>query len=181
VGPGTFLREPIETVSVQTQDLGTFVLIGLPASTGGGPDVSHAAPTIPELWPPHHQLVAVGIKGVTSASGPVSIVINRVTSDEPTRDKPTGHDDDCFGCPDAFLDGPTARLRSERLGHGNGRVYTLYFTASDPTGHSSSGHVTVCVPHNPLGDDCVDDGRIFDATVYPGHPVRHVATGMSEE
>ncbi len=174
LGPGTFLPAPIEKVSLQTERLGTFVLIGQPAPPGapGGPDVSKAVPTLAQLWPPNHQLVPVGIAGVTSASGPISIVITRVLTDEPTRSK-----DDCGECPDAFVDGATARLRAERSSHGDGRVYKLYFTASDTSGRSSSSQVSVCVPHDLGSGGCVDDGLNLPAVTcrsrirrMPGFP-----------
>jgi hypothetical protein len=50
--------------------------------------------------------------------------------------------------------GPAAdqvQVRAERSGLGDGRVYTISFTAKDPAGASCSGAVTVSVPHDKRG------------------------------
>jgi hypothetical protein len=66
-------------------------------------------------------------------------------------------------CPDAVIGASGGvKLRAERLGTGNGRVYTLWFTASDPGGASCDGSVQVCVPHSRR-QECADDGQRFDA------------------
>lgn len=165
LGNSTFLPSPLQIVTLHTQQLGIFALVAHVAPPLVGPDVSNALPTLTQLWPPDHQFVSVGITGVTASDGgPVSIVITRIGSDEPAQS--SSHGD---GCPDAINDGATARLRAERSGQGNGRVYTLYFTASDRSGHSNSGQVKVCVPHDQ-GDaqNCFDDGLSFDATTCLG-------------
>jgi hypothetical protein len=164
LGPGTFLPAPIGKVTFDTQQLGVFALVAhvAPSQAGGGPDVSRAVPTVAQLWPPNHRFVSVGIAGVISPAGPVSVVITRVNSDEATQSNKPGDN-----CADAIIDGATVRLRAERSGQGNGRVYTLYFTATDVSGHSNSGQVNVCVPHDQAGSDCIDDGLNIDATVCP--------------
>jgi hypothetical protein len=165
LGSGTFLPSPLEIVTLHTQQLGVFTLVAHVAPPEVGPDVSNAVPTLAQLWPPNHQFVSVGITGVTAPDGgPVSVVITRIGSDEPTQSNSPGDQ-----CPDAINDGATARLRAERSGQGNGRVYTLDFTASDQSGHSNSGQVKVCVPHDQGGaQNCFDNGLSFDATVCPG-------------
>ncbi len=164
LGSGTFLPSPLEIVTLHTQQLGVFVLVAHVAPPEVGPDVSNAVPTLAQLWPPNHQFVSVGITGVTASDGePFSIVITRIGSDEPTQSNSPGDQ-----CPDAINDGATARLRAERSGQGNGRIYTLYFTASDRSGHSNSGQVKVCVAHDQGGArNCFDDGLSIDATACP--------------
>ena len=52
----------------------------------------------------------------------------------------------------------------ERIGLGNGRVYSVGFTADDGKGASCTGAVLVCVPHDqrkPIG--CVGDGEIYNS------------------
>src|SRR5262249_35619141 len=126
---------------------------------GGELDVSSAVPTIEQVWPPNHGLVSVGIAGLDDiGDGPIEVRITSVRSDEPVGGS---HGD---RCPDAFLDGATTRLRAERSG-GSGRIYTLYFTATDSAGRSGSGHVTVCVPHDQGSrGQCSDTGASYDAT-----------------
>jgi hypothetical protein len=131
------------------------------ASPNSAPDLGQARPSVASLWPPNHKMVDVSILGITDADGdPVRININRILQDEPTNS--TGDGDTC---PDAEGIGTsTVRLRAERKGNSNGRVYTIYFTASDGRGGTSQGKVKVCVPHNP-NSTCIDDGETHDSTV----------------
>jgi len=56
-------------------------------------------------------------------------------------------------------------LRAERAGGGgNGRVYVVHFTATDPRGATCSGTVRVIVPDSGSGD-AVDDGQLYDSTI----------------
>ena len=133
---------------------------------GSPPDCSHAAPTIAVLSPTNHQLVTVGITGVTDPDGdPVVTRIIAVRSDEPVDAAGSG---DGATCPDAVLapDERSVQLRAERLGAGNGRIYTLYYTAHDPGGLACAGTVQVCVPRKPNGT-CVLDPGGSDPTVCP--------------
>ena len=129
------------------------------------PDCSGAAPSIQELWPPDHKWVEIRILGVTDPDGdPVTILITGITSDEPTASDPGS------GGPQHAPDGggigtSTARVRAERTGNGNGRVYEIHFTATDGKGGVCEGTVKVGVPHDmQKGHVCVDDGQKYDAT-----------------
>jgi Beta-propeller repeat len=127
------------------------------------PDCSQATPGIQRLWPPSHQLIPVGITGVTDPEGtPVTINIDSVAQDEAVTDSGSG-----ATCPDAQgIDTSTAHLRAERSGPGDGRVYHVAFTATDGAGKQCSGMVAVCVPHSE-GAACVDGGPVYDSTVCP--------------
>ena len=121
------------------------------------PDCSAAVATPAELWPPNHQLVAVSVVGVTDGDrNPPTVTITGVTQDEPVG----------ATCPDATGVGTSSvKLRSERLGNGDGRVYHVAFTASDGRGGRCSGTVTVCVPHDQgHGRACGDQGALVDST-----------------
>jgi len=127
-----------------------------------GPDCSHARAGLREIWAPNHHKYEVSILGVTDPDGdPIHIGIDRVMQDEPTNGVGDGNT-----CPDALI--PPDRLKAyvlvERAGGGNGRVYTIYFTASDGRGGSCSGSVKVSVPHDPA-HPAVDDGPRYDSTV----------------
>jgi len=101
------------------------------------------------------------VGGVTDPQGqPVAVRIDRIRQDEPTDDLGDGHT-----CPDAAgLGTSTASLRAERSGLGDGRVYHVRFTATDPDGHACSGEVTSCVPHDQgAGAACVDQGPRYDS------------------
>jgi hypothetical protein len=122
------------------------------------PPVCTAAVASPAtLWPPNHKLVPVSIAGVTDPEGgPVTIALDRIAQDEP----PAG------GTPDATgLGTATARVRAERAGGGDGRVYHLAFTATDEQGATCTGTVTVCVPHDQgHGGTCGDGGALWSST-----------------
>ena len=132
------------------------------APTNQPPNCSGATPSISTIWPPNHKMINVTIQGVTDPDGdPVTINIDKIKQDEPTDGLGDGHT-----CPDAAGIGTsTAQLRAERsssLG-GNGRVYTIYFTASDGQGGYCQGSVTVGVPRSS-NRSFVNDGANFDST-----------------
>ena len=101
------------------------------------------------LWPPDHKLVAItATVNVTDTCDPdASFVLTSITSNEP--DEGLGDGDTqsdiqgaAFGTPDtSFL------LRAERSGTGNGRVYTVVYTATDKTGNTAQATAVVRVPH----------------------------------
>lgn len=122
------------------------------------PLVSAARPTIACLWPPDHKLIKVGITGVSDPNDNATITINSVTQDEPTNGLGDGDTP-----VDAVINNDgTVLLRAERAGNGDGRVYTVNFTASDLEG-SAQGSVTVCVPHNRKSQ-AVDSGQFYNST-----------------
>jgi hypothetical protein len=125
------------------------------------PDCSQAKPSVAILWPPNHKMIEVSILGVTDPDGdPITIKIDSVKQDEPNNGLGDGDT-----CPDALgIGNSTAKLRAERSGTGNGRVYTIFFTATDGRGGSCSGSVKVCIPRDN-STSCVDDGSNVDSAV----------------
>ena len=122
------------------------------------PVCTDAFPTIGQLWPPNHKMVAVGIEGVTDPDGDsFTIAVTAIGQDEPTD----------ATCPDGVGLGLDAvSLRTEREGSGDGRVYHVEFQAVDVCGAPCVGEVTVCVPHDQgNGDFCADGGPLFDSTL----------------
>jgi hypothetical protein len=152
-------------VVLQGESTGTSQTIGsaflkINAPSNAAPDCSNARPSVATIWPPNHKMVAVSILGVADPDGDaVTITIDRIMQDEPTNGTGDGNT-----CPDAQgLGTSTAQLRAERSGNGNGRVYTIFFTARDGRGASCQGTVKVCVPHSN-NRSCVDGGALFDST-----------------
>ena len=127
------------------------------------PVCTNAAPSVATLWPPLHQMVDVNILGVTDPNGdPVSIVITRITQDEAVDAPDTGHT-----APDGIGVGTSAvKLRAERSGKSDGRVYAVGFTASDGRGGSCSGEVRV-EARLVQAKVAVDSGQSFDSTLVP--------------
>jgi hypothetical protein len=98
------------------------------------------------IWSPNHKMVPITatINDSDSTSGIDSVVLTSITSNEPlqsddiqgaTYNTPTGTTD-------------TFELRADRLGSGNGRIYTITFTVSDKAGNVTTKSVTVTVPHD---------------------------------
>lgn len=123
------------------------------------PDCSNANPTEFSLWPPNHKLHEIGITGVVDPEGGSSIQITDVFQDEPVNGLGDGDTS-----PDVAIDGDTARVRAQRSGTENGRVYTINFTATDALGQTCEGVTYVGVPHDKK-DTPVNDGALFDSTV----------------
>ncbi|PXF60543.1 MAG: hypothetical protein C4B59_09155 [Candidatus Methanogaster sp.] len=131
------------------------------------PNVTGAYPSMDCLWPPNHKFVDLTIEGVTDPDGDdVTITVTKITSDEPTASiegaggakYAPDADPGCIGT-------AIARVRSERSGNEDGRVYEITFLASDGIGEPVEGTVQVKVPHDQSGD-CVsiDSGQNYDAT-----------------
>ena len=120
-----------------------------------------------ELWPPNHKYVTVtlaecGVTIVDQCFGPMTPqatngAITCVTSDEP--DLSNGAP---FGS-DAIIVSPTeVRLRSERMGQGDGRVYTIHFNVEDAAGNAQEAVCRVTVPHDQSGQVAVDSGAVHE-------------------
>jgi hypothetical protein len=67
--------------------------------------------------------------------------------------------------PDAVITQGKVKLRAERSGKGDGRVYHVRFRASDLTGAVCTGALEVCVPHS--GTTCGDGGPLYVSTAPP--------------
>jgi len=117
-----------------------------------------------KTWPPNHKIVSVAITGVTDPDGDaLTITVDGVSQDEEVDAKGNG---DGNTAPDASLS--PLQVRAEHQGKGDGRVYTIDFTADDGKGASCQGTVTLCVPHDQgKGSKCVDGGPLFDSTTPP--------------
>ena len=154
------LATPAAGAEERTLDSEVFTVVNVP------PDCSAASADPAKLWPPDHGMVGVTVGGVTDADGdPIAFTFVGVAQDEPVDD--TG--DGAF-CPDAELGegGASVRVRAERSGHGDGRVYHLRFVADDGRGGTCEGTVAVCVPRDQRGGGaCTDQGALFDATDCP--------------
>jgi chitinase len=127
------------------------------------PVVTNAHADVPVLWPPDHRMVPVHIAGVVDPNSNDTITITGVTQDEPTNG--LGDGDTPI---DAIISGDSVLQRAERSGTGDGRVYWVYFTASDPEtvalGNSPTGIVKVMVPHDKKTDTAIDSGQKYDST-----------------
>ncbi len=128
------------------------------------PNCANAAAIPDSLWPPNHRLVPINISGITDPDGDVpTLTITNITQDEPVNGLGDGDTS-----PDGFISSGDAKvmLRSERSGKGNGRVYTISFTAADGKGGKCNGQVNVGIPHDQgKGATPIDDGQNYDSTL----------------
>jgi hypothetical protein len=120
------------------------------SSTVSGINIDKTPPTVAcnarpsVLWPPNNKLVAVNASLTVSdsLSGPAGFKLVSATSNEP---------DSGQGDIQGFTPGTAStsgQLRAQRLGSGNGRVYTLMYSGTDKAGNSSTCAATVTVPHD---------------------------------
>lgn len=115
-----------------------------------------------ELWPPNHDyetltladcaLVVDACEGELDAN--VVGTILSIYSDEPEDSNGDGNTTDDID----IVDGHTFRVRSERQGGGNGRVYGVSFIVTDSAGNTSEEECSVSVPHDQSGSASIDDG-----------------------
>jgi hypothetical protein len=120
------------------------------------------------LWPPNHRLAEVCATIVVTDDRDPSptFVLTSITSNEPddglgdghttrdVRDAVPGTADLCFS------------LRAERSGGGDGREYTIVYTATDAAGNTSTGSAIVRVPHDESGQALFAAGFNADGTSF---------------
>ena len=109
-----------------------------------------------ELWPPNHKYVAIDLEQVLGPDT-TAIEILSITQDEPVDERGDGHTQ----CDGDGVGTSVARIRAERSGLGNGRVYEIEYSAF---AGACSGFVRVLVPHDQSGRPAEDDGQIYDST-----------------
>jgi hypothetical protein len=118
--------------------------------------LAQASPNL--LWPPNHTMTQVSIVGLADPNNQtLTITYPKVTQDEPINGLGDGDT-----TPDAAVSGNQILLRAERAGTGNGRVYEVHFTATDPEGASCSGKVKVSVPHNKK-DPAIEGPQLYNS------------------
>ena len=116
------------------------------------------------LWPPNHKMAEVCADVVvTDICDPnPTFVLLSVESNEPDNGKGDGNtindiQNASTGTPDLCVN-----LRSERLGGGNGRKYTIIYQAMDMSGNTAEDTVCVRVVHDQSGHALASAG--FSAT-----------------
>lgn len=98
------------------------------------------------LWPPNHDLVPIGFQATATDGCDDQVaesLVTAVSSDEPEDATGEGHH-----APDAADLDADLRLRRERSGTGDGRVYLLVSEASDACGNTGFACSVAGVPHS---------------------------------
>lgn len=114
-----------------------------------------------ELWPPNHQYVTVDLEDcitdVDECDPHWRAKIKWVSSDEPENGQGDGNTTNDIVC----VDNDTVRLRAERQGPGDGRVYKIRFEAKDHKNNKKDFTCEVFVPHDQGDGDAVDSGEAY--------------------
>ncbi len=124
------------------------------------------------MWSPNHQYMEFGIADiVASVSDNCSnldvsdVSIHHAWSDEVENGVGLGDgdtmDDIMIAC-----DGKSIKLRKERQGSGNGRVYTVHVKVTDGCGNTGEAFFQAEVKHSKNGLAAVDDGVAAGYAVY---------------
>ncbi len=128
------------------------------------------------LWPPNHKLAPIHatVLVADACDAAPAVRLLSIVSDEPDNglgdgDLPLDIQEAQAGLPDFDF-----RLRSERQGPENGRVYTVCYAAEDASGNVGTGCATVIVTHDrpalavfapaAPGADVTVDGGWFEVT-----------------
>jgi hypothetical protein len=115
-----------------------------------------------ELWPPNHQYVTIDLEDcitdVDECDPDWWAEIKWVSSDEEENGQGDGNTEDDIVC----VDDDTVKVRRERKGNGDGRVYTVRFEAKDHSGNKKQYSCEVVVPHDQgQGDQAVNSGQAY--------------------
>jgi hypothetical protein len=96
------------------------------------------------LWPANHKMNNITVSyTATDNCAAVSCVLS-VTSNQPING--TGDGDTALDW--EIVDATHVRLRAERAGNGNERIYTIAVTCTDASGNVTTKTTTVVIPHN---------------------------------
>ena len=126
-----------------------------------------------ELWPPNHQYESLSLLsclkvnfdncGGTSYSAGHNGSITSISSDEV--EDATGMGDGNTKNDIVISSSTTFKLRAEREGAGNGRVYTVRFNMTDESGNTTASSCKITVPHDQSGAVAVDNGMTAGYTL----------------
>jgi hypothetical protein len=161
--PDALVQTGSNLLAVRGVDRGfqSFLDIRVSAVLNAPPDCAGAAAFPSTLWPPNHKLRPVTLTVTDPDGDPVTVTITSVRQDEAVQGQGDGRT-----APDAVLgsESDQVRLRAERSGLGDGRVYGVGFRASDGNGGSCTGRALVGVPHDRgRGRVPVNSGLTFDS------------------
>ncbi len=108
------------------------------------PVISNAKADPSVIWAPNHKMKLVNVSyDVSDNCGPVTTTLS-VSSNEPETGLSAGDQ----GPDMEVVSNTKVRLRAERAGGGQGRIYTITITATDAAGNTSTQNVIVNVPHD---------------------------------
>lgn len=108
------------------------------------PVISNLGASPGMLWPPNHKMRDVTVNYTSTDNCIVVSCQLSVTSNEAVNETGDGNTS-----PDwVIVDNHHVKLRAERSGNGDGRVYTIRVTCTDQYGNSANSSTIVTVPHD---------------------------------
>ena len=119
------------------------------------------------LWPPNHKMRDVTINyNVTDNCSDAAHITNVLTikSNEPLNGTGDGDTDIDY----EVIDEHHVKLRAERAGNGNGRIYTITITSTDDCGNVKMDSVKVYVVHNITGPNAGNAVKIGSTVTMSG-------------
>jgi hypothetical protein len=147
VSPDGLLAAGTNLLAARAGDRGGETFLDLEVTANLPPDCASITTDPTTLWPPNHELHTITARGGIDPEGDaVTLAVTSVTQDEPLDDHGDG-----TTIADADRAGSSTdkvRVRAERSGIGDGRVYRLNVVATDAAGASCSTMVSIGVPHD---------------------------------
>jgi WD40 repeat protein/K319-like protein len=131
----------------QAQTATDEVVITIDDQTPPQVDVS-VSPSV--LWPPNHRMVHVRSNvDAFDFCGPITLLaLTSVTSNEPENAQGDGNTAPDIMGTNLGTEDFMFQVRAERSGTGTGRIYTVIYSATDPSGNVGEGSGEIKVPHD---------------------------------
>jgi hypothetical protein len=101
------------------------------------------------LLPANNKMIPITVNADANDAGSTikSVILTSIESNEPDDEKGAGNDDADIQEANVGTEDYQFNLRAERLGKGEGRIYTITYTATDVAGNSITKSAIVVVPH----------------------------------
>ena len=122
------------------------------------------------LWPPNHKFwtVQADITVTDNCDGDPAVTLVSISSNESDNANGDGNTNGDIQDADIGTDDREFRLRAERQGGGDGRIYTVTYAAEDGCGNRTETSAEVRVPHDQSGHALTWSGIATDgATLDP--------------
>ncbi|MFH1679240.1 MAG: C10 family peptidase, partial [Candidatus Eisenbacteria bacterium] len=128
------------------------------------------------LWPPNHKMVDIEVTATVDDvcdDDPV-VLLDTIWSNEPDDGNGDGSfPNDIQACDPTYpCEMFEFQLRSERMGGGDGRVYTIVYSATDVSGNTAYDTAEVVVPHDQSGHALASTGFNRTGTDFGMDPKR---------
>jgi hypothetical protein len=118
------------------------------------------------LWPPNHKFwtITAAITVSDNCDADPDVTLISITSNEPDNSNGDGNTTNDVRDADIGTDDREFRLRAERRGGGDGRIYTVTYAAEDDCGNVTETSAEVRVPHDQSGSALTWSGIATDGS-----------------